>query len=311
MTAFANRRPQYCFLLLTLLWAKPSFGDDGCGADDEYCIEVNSFDLSVSLGLGQRSNPLVDSKSIPLLVVPQFSYYGKRFFIDNLDLGYTLYESPGLSAHLIATPGYDRVFFTRDDPQNYVITSGFASSFNVSGSTGDPVANPPSDPPPDPPPPPPQNGPPSEELLRRATDSLQDRERKATYLAGFEFDISLGQWLAQVDLLREVTGRHDGEEFRLAIARPWQVEQWGLNFSVGATWKSSELVTYYYADSDFFELGAATNVFVKAGGIYPISRNWDFQVLAHWEWLGDSIRQSPIIDDKRIDTLYFGWRYHF
>jgi outer membrane protein len=65
-----------------------------------------------------RTNPLVGGDAIPLVVVPQFSYYGKRFFIDDLDLGFTVAETDLNTLSLVASPGYDRVFFYRSDPQN-------------------------------------------------------------------------------------------------------------------------------------------------------------------------------------------------
>ena len=54
--------------------------------------------MSVSLGIGSRSNPVMGESDIPLVVIPQISYYGKRFFLENLDLGVTLYE--GAVEHL-------------------------------------------------------------------------------------------------------------------------------------------------------------------------------------------------------------------
>ena len=50
------------------------------------------------------------------------AYYGKRFFIDNLDVGFTLAENAVNTLSLVASPGYDRVFFYRSDLQNIFVT---------------------------------------------------------------------------------------------------------------------------------------------------------------------------------------------
>src|SRR5207237_6354188 len=109
-----------------LCWTDVAFAEDGCTASPEVtpsdeCVAVGRWNLSVALGAGIRTNPVVHSQDIPLVVVPQFSYYGKRFFIDNLDPGVTLFEGEASTLSLIASPGYDRVFFYRSDLQNIFI----------------------------------------------------------------------------------------------------------------------------------------------------------------------------------------------
>ena len=67
-------------------------GGDECQGPTDDCVAIGRWNFSVALGAGVRTNPLVNGKDIPLIVIPQVSYYGKRFFIDNLDLGFTLIE---------------------------------------------------------------------------------------------------------------------------------------------------------------------------------------------------------------------------
>src|ERR1700728_4564089 len=103
--------------------------EDDCKGPTDGCVAIGRWNFSVALGAGVRTNPLVSGKDIPLVVIPQFSYYGKRFFIDNLDLGFTLVERGANTFNLIATPGYDRVYFYRTDLQNFFI------GFPVNSST--------------------------------------------------------------------------------------------------------------------------------------------------------------------------------
>src|ERR1700676_3344055 len=111
-------------IVLGLACAQGAGAADDCRGPSTDCVAVGGWNFSVGLGVGARTNPLVGSKTIPLVVVPQFSYYGKRLFIDDLDLGFTLADNDGITLNLVASPGYDRVFFYRSDLQN-VFVSGF------------------------------------------------------------------------------------------------------------------------------------------------------------------------------------------
>ena len=63
---------------------------DDCNGPSSDCVAVGHWNFSVALGAGIRTNPVAHGANIPLVVIPQFSYYGKRVFIENLDLGVTL-----------------------------------------------------------------------------------------------------------------------------------------------------------------------------------------------------------------------------
>src|SRR6185295_3110460 len=103
-----------------------------CKAPSADCIAVGDLQVSLSFGYGTRTNPVVGRDDIPLFVIPYLSYYGKRFFLESLEPGVTLYESDAHTFNLIATPGFDRVFFSRHDPQNILLPfAADAPSFGV------------------------------------------------------------------------------------------------------------------------------------------------------------------------------------
>src|SRR5260370_574204 len=108
-------------ILAGLAQAQAASTDDDCKGTSSECVAVGKWNFSVALGAGLRSNPLVTGKNIPLVVIPQFSYYGNRFFINDLDLGFTLVENTTNTFSLVGSPGYDRVFFYRSDLQNIFI----------------------------------------------------------------------------------------------------------------------------------------------------------------------------------------------
>src|SRR5262249_36517173 len=146
------------------------------------------------------------------------SYYGKRFFIDNLDPGVTLFDGDANTLSLIASPGYDRVFFYRSDLQNLFI--GGSTMFGSNTASGEVPQVPPS--------------------------QVPSRSRRITYLAGPEWTFKSGGLTGQLDYLHEVTGRNHGDEIRAAIAFPLGQLLGSWRASLGLTWKSAAVVNYYY-----------------------------------------------------------------
>jgi outer membrane protein len=268
--------------------------DKGCAEPSDDCVAVGGWSLSVALGAGVRTNPLVHGQDIPLVVVPQFSYYGKRFFIDNLDPGVTLLESDSNTLSLVASPGYDRVFFYRSDLQNIFI--GSTTSFVGGRSTVRP---------------PPKSLVSTGEVPAAAKE-FPSGARKVTYLAGPEWTFKHAGISGQVDYLHEITGRNHGDEIRAALGIPLGATLGGAwSANTGVTWKSAAVVNYYYGYSGLYEAGWALNPFAKIGYSRPLGRKWVFGAFVHCERLGNAIADSPIVDRHYVTTAFVGATYLF
>jgi MipA family protein len=259
------------------------------------CVAVGKLDISVSFGAGTRSNPVAGRSNIPLVVIPQVSYYGKRFFLESLEPGVTLYEGDTHVFNVIATPGFDRVFFSRSDPQNIFVASigSVVGGAGVPGSVGG-VENPGSvggDPQP-------QEG-----------VEFPAHARRATYLAGPEWLFTYGKLVGQVAALYEVTDRHGGYEMRGAVAVPLIQAKHSLVASAGGTWKSAETVDYYYGVRNFYRPGAALSPFVKLSYSLPLAERWTLSAFVHYEYLGDAIVDSPIVSDPEVVTAFAGFNF--
>lgn len=265
-------------LALVLIGATAS-AQSACRAPSADCVIVGKLEISLSLGYGERSNPIAGNSDIPLYLLPQISYYGERFFLENLEFGFTLHETGAHTFNMIAAPGYDRVFFFRDDLQNIFVS---ASTLSLNE--------------------PPQVVP-SFEVVREYPIG----NRRTTYLAGPEWLFRAGRFVGQVDALREVTGEHDGYEVRTAIATPIVQSASSLVVSAGLTWKSAKLVQYYYGVDGLYEPGAALNPFIKLGFAHPLSERWTFNASVHHELLDDSIADSPILAEDSVTTFFAGF----
>jgi outer membrane protein len=256
--------------------------DEECKGPSEDCAAIGRWNFSVALGAGVRTNPLVNGRDIPLVLVPQFSYYGKRFFIDNLDFGFTLAERGANAFNLIATPGYDRVYFYRSDLQNFFI--GFPNSGYppVTESAGTPGAT--KVPPPAP---------------------------RITYLAGPEWTFKYGPVTGQLDLLRDATGQNSGDEIRAALGMPLLKSKGTVSANIGFTWKSAATVNYYYRVPILYSGSAAFDPFIKLGYTLPLSSKWRFSAFAEYERLGNGIADSPIVAEHSVATVFVGAIYTF
>ena len=248
-----------------------------CKAPSADCIAVGDLEVSLSVGVGTRTNPVVGRSDIPLFVVPHLSYYGKRFFLESLEPGVTLYESDANTFNLIATPGFDRVFFSRHDLQNVVVP--FAA-----------VA-------------PPSFGPAAEE------QAFPVGRRHTTYLAGPEWLFRHRNFIGQVSALYEVTGRHQGYELRAAVSAPLLQTNQSLVINAGLTWKSAATVDYYYGVPDLYRADGALNPFVKLSYSLPLSARWTLTAFVHYEYLDDTIVDSPIVADREVVTAFAGFNF--
>lgn len=230
--------------------------------------------------MGQRSNPIATKSDIPLIVIPHVSYYGKRFFLENLDLGFTLHEGTRNTFSLIATPGYDRAFFFRSDLQNIFVPGGITLPGGGTSQGG--AVTPPEG------------------------QTFDVSDRHATYLAGPEWTFGYNRFVTQFDALREVTGRHDGYELRGAVAATLFESKGSLVVGAGFTWKSEKLVRYYYGVEKLYEPGSALNPFIKAHYTLTLSERWTFDTFAQYEDLGSGIAESPLVADNHVTTFFAG-----
>jgi len=272
-------------LLALLSCAGVAFAEDDCAASSDDCVAVGRWNLSVALGAGIRTNPVVHAQDIPLIFVPQFSYYGKRFFIDNLDPGVTLFEGETNTLSLVASPGYDRVFFYRSDLQNIFV--GGTTAVAASGATTFVRNN--------------QNP--------QAFQQIPERSRKITYLAGPEWTFRYARVTGQVDYLHEITGRNHGDEIRAALGIPLGQLAGSWSANVGVTWKSAGIVNYYYGAPGIYEAGWALNPFAKLGYSRPLSGKWKLDAFVHCERLGNAISDSPIVRGHYVTTAFVGATY--
>jgi outer membrane protein len=263
--------------------------DEACTGPSSECVAEGRWNFSVALGAGARTNPLIGGENIPLVLVPHVSYYGKRFFLDDLDLGVVLVESESNTLSLVASPGYDRVYFYRTDLQNFFMT-GFDAAGRPSYAYG--------------------AGPGTLDAAGSST-KITPRPRRITYLAGPEWTFKYDEITTQLDALHEITGEDHGNEIRAAVGLPIWKSKSTLSANIGLTWKDGANVNYYYGEPGIYRAGAALNPFAKLAYTRPLSSKWRFDAFTEYERLGSAIASSPIVDRHGVTTFFVGAVYAF
>lgn len=281
--------------------AEPISTDQVCKQASADCREVGRWEFSVAIGAGARSNPLVEGDAQPLVLVPQFSWYGERLFVDNFELGFTLLDRPRHMFNLLLTPGFDKFFF--DDGLgfgNFIIEDGA-----LVGGNGDSAGVPEADPKP--------------AQKAAQADRKKIDERRLAAMAGLDYGLYLGQWLLSAQLLGDATGVHNGKELRLALGWQGQLGDNTLSASVGAVWQNRQLLDYYYGldrhevnnEELLFRGESDWSPMVKFQWRRQLSESWSFYSTLHYKRFGTHTADSPLLEDDYVVTGFIGGIYHF
>ena len=308
-----------------VLAKEESYTSTGCKSDDDACTPVGQWDFSLAIGLGSRTNPLYGGDDQPILVVPQISYYGERFFWQNLEAGFTFVDNKNHMLNAIGTVGLEQIYFDDWGLGNFSLegSSGGNGAF-VSGNTESPepdfvpgmnVDNPGGDDNPE------DFGTPGgrdQEVVREVDiDDIQDR--KIAFLAGLEYGFYSGNWHTNVQFLQDISGVHDGQEVRVATGFNYLKGKHKYGFATGFAWQSKSLLNYYYGldendvsdDALLFDAESGVSPFVKLTWGYKLSDAWSLQATAHHKRFDSSLMESPIVEEKGVTTVFFGGSYHF
>lgn len=239
------------------------------------------WQLGFALGYGLRTNPLVQSDDIPIVIDFDIAWFGDRFFFDNGDLGLTFADNEQFTASLVARVNSDRVFFGRTDAR-----------FVTVDAAGLPL---------------------SEALEFEVPDRRYATELGVEVLAD-------GPWgQLQLTAFHDVSGTHDGYELFAEYAYGWRMQRWYFEPSLGLSYKSEALNDYYWGVRDFeanavlpaYTAGDGINAHARVALSYQLSRSWNLSLVAEYERLNDAAAASPVVDDENVLGYFAGFGYRF
>ncbi len=263
-------------LLALLLVALPAAAQQAAGQEEE-----SNWRLGAAIGYGERSNPLVQSDDIPIVIDLDIAWFGDRWFFDNGDLGFTLADNSALTASVVARVNSDRVFFGKTD-----------TKFVNVDLAGLPLAE--------------------------ATEFKPPSRDYAVEL-GVEV-LTDGDWGAlQLTAFHDVSGKHDGFELYADYSYGWRSQRFYIEPSFGASYKSDKLNNYYWGVTEEeagvvafpYEASAGINWHARLMVAYQLSRHWGVSLVTQYERLNDEAAASPIVRDDALLGWFAGlsWRF--
>ena len=237
--------------------------------------------LGAAFGYGVRSNPLVQSDDIPIIVDVDIAWFGDRWFFDNGDLGLTMADNDAITASLVARVNSDRVFFSNTDTR-FV-------AFDLAGAP----------------------------LAEAVEFTVPDRDYAVEL--GVEM-LTDGPWGAlQFSAFHDISNTHEGYELYADYSFGWRDQRLYIEPSIGASYKSADLNNYYWGvtddEADFvvpaYEAEAGLNWHARLMVGYQLSNHWGLSLVAEYERINDEAAASPIVEDGNVLGYFTGLVYRF
>ena len=254
----------------------------------------HSWRLGLALGYGKRTNPLIQSDDIPVLVDVDIAWFGKRWFFDNGDVGFTALDNRFFTANLMARVNSDRAFFSKTNTK--YVTLAYSTGGNLT-----PAYNP------------------TTGLVNTEPAPVKPPKRDYAIEAGIEMLFG-GDWgNATLRGFRDVSGTHEGYEISADYAYRWTHGRLSISPSAGVSYKSAKLSDYYWG----VHPGEATFLlpaYRPDGGLgweaglrtsYYLTKQVRLALSANYERLQWDIAQSPLVKRDYVLGYFagFGWQF--
>jgi outer membrane protein len=246
------------------------------------------------LGYGRRSNPLIQSNDIPVVVDVDIAWFGERWFFDNGDLGFALLDRPSFTTNIVARVNSDRTFFSKTNTRG--VTFAYLGGGNL-GAANDPLTGSPV----------------------QAPVLVKPPRRNYAIEAGFETLLG-GEWgQASLRAFHDVSGTHKGYE--LGADYSYRVTRGRLSLAptVGVSYKSAAYNDYFWgvqSDEASFvlpEYHAKAGIGWEAGlrTTYYLTKSLRLAVSANYERLEHSVSMSPLVEQPYVFGYFAGLGWTF
>ena len=291
-------------LLLVILVSGSSYACD----EKEDCIAQSSWQLGIAIGLGVKTNPLVDGDNIPLVILPDIAWYAEKAYFDNGELGYQWLNQTKYSVETFINIDRESAYFSFFHPANILlpIDNSIATVSPGTPGSSDAIDSPDSN----------ENS----VIDNQRSLSIDDiASRKWAINAGIRghYFVSNGEW--QLTLLQDISNVHQGQSMGLQYSHRWQWRDVRIGMRIGTEWKSADLIDYYYGvsqrdteHSDFYFKGnAGLQTYMAISVQKPINKNWSWLANIGYRRLPDSLVDSPLIERNNIRNAFLGVAYRF
>ena len=262
-------------------------------AAEQIYSETEGWHLGIAAGYGVLSNPLFQRDDIPLYLVPRLEYFNGDFSWTNSQLAWTPLQTAFGNFGLITQLNSDGLYFISDK--------------HIAGLLA-PVAKPPA------------NSPGKDTALSFKRGNIEQISRRhLSYEAGLNWTFNTNNWHFGATVLQDISSVHNGSEAFLHTEYLWQRHSANLALGLELHYQSNELVRYYYGTNlqdmraGFSRYLAQSSLNVALGARYQYSWNDNWRMISEvkYQWLGDSIQHSPLVDDAAVLSAFVGiaWTY--
>ncbi|MDN3651839.1 MipA/OmpV family protein [Thalassotalea ponticola] len=247
-------------------------------------VQPGVFDLRLTAGFGGIENPLKQRQHIRSPLLPEFSYYGDKVYIENLVVGYSLFESPSWMFDAYGYVNSDGYFFAQSSGEKIASIAGL-------GQTPWQV---------------------NKEPL-----NLKDVERDLSYMAGFNLSRVSSLYRLNFSIAKDVTSVHHGEELSLTLSKPMRWQSLSVNAQIGATYKSSDISDYYYSlttqeNTIYIRQNAVGDTISSWAGLslrYHFNPTWSLGFSYRHHWFDSKMKASLLVDKTHYSAGFIGVSY--
>lgn len=273
-------------LILAVVWGTLFMLARPVLANDLQAIETDRWHVEIAVGYGQLDNPRFKSEPIRSVVLPSVSYYGDRFYLDNLTLGYSLFETDNVLVDVQTHVNEDGLLFELKGLGNVLLSDllGYAP-------INDPYEQP----------------------------QYADVERNISVLGGVYTEVPTPWFTASMGAYQDLTDVHNGHEILLKFNRRFAFEHFTTAIEFGWTYKSAELTRYYYEvgpddiamDVYGNRLSGGVNSHVRGVVNIPLNASWRVVAILEYNTIDADIAHSPLLDAQHYWGGFFGFSYAF
>ncbi|WP_333606846.1 MipA/OmpV family protein [Arsukibacterium sp.] len=241
--------------------------------------------FSLSAGYGQIDNPLSFRDDIKMFLLPGISYYGKRFYLENTHLGYSLFEQPTFYVDLVGQFNEDGFFYHFDGRHTLGLREILVPDFGYS-DPGD-------------------------------TPDIRIR-RHLSYLGGLS-----ATWKTQLADIRlsglvDLTAGHHGTEYHLSLSRDLQLHKLKLRLVARYLLKSATTTNYYYnftsselGGFNWYSLPASRHYQLRLVMAYPLTEQLDVIGQLQYTRMDNALDRTLLLNNTAYRSQFIGLRYRF
>lgn len=271
-----------------------------------WCLEQGEFELAVGIGVGVRTNPLYNADNMPLVLVPDFAWYGENWYLDNTEIGYQWVQKPTFAMETFVTLNTTFGDFRRGHFSNFILQGSSITSGIENGAQPGLAPN--------------DNDEGNNGVIFNGKVSPADvQDRDWAIDAGVRLHWYQGNHEWTVSAMHDVSDVYKGAQVGAQYRRFIELGEWQLVGSVGVIWQSSALLDYYYG-VDRTDTPDLRLHYTASSGITPriglsanreITQNWRWLLHFSYQHLPDALTESPLVDKNYRITTFAGVTYRF